>query len=143
MKDTTLSSNGQTLTGDQQIASTQMGVELSPECAIYNAERRRECCLAALNLEVEVKTLERAIKQVELETTARISSATDDLGKPLYGNADRRAAAVAAALDETSSVLEWRSRIDDAKQEALQLRAHERFHGDVKEIICSFAGGGK
>lgn len=115
--------------------------QVSFECAVFHAEKRKDMSLAAFDASQEALEIETGLKTREKETMAAVCAETNGDGKAAYSNAEKREAEVSYRISIDLEYQEGLKKLSKVKGLAAVAQTNASFHADMVRIITAFAGG--
>lgn len=104
-----------------------------------HAEQRRVSALGALTLLNTAAEMEEAIAVHENEIKSVIASETDENGKAIFSNEDKRKAELAVRSANSKLLCDLKTQLSDYRLRAENARISAQYHADCIRVITAFA----
>ncbi len=121
---------------------TTRRTNVSKEQATMYADERKSISQRLLGLREESANLHREVKKLELQHTVAIANETDDFGKPMYSNAEKRQAELNNRVDMDPAIKTMNDRIAVLDHEIAVGEIDRQYAIDMLGIHTAFAGEG-
>lgn len=108
--------------------------------ALELAKKRRDLVQQAYAITQRTETEASTMKSFEADAAIAIANETNTAGKPMYSNAEARAAELAIRLKENESYMAAKNAVHDGRAEAFVRTSDADHLKDVIRILMAFFG---